>query len=119
MRQKKPLSKVKLRAIEKANANLQVFSTNRISGVSDLETLNAIITAKKAVAVVWGDDCEPDACGILFIKGSEQDFTGLPDGEVSGVHCRSREEAIAMKQVFGDDERPIHLLANRKIPGAA
>ena len=107
MRRRKPLSKIKLRAIEKANANLQVFSTNRISGVSDLETLNAIITAKKAVAVVWGDDCEPDACGILFIKGCEQDFFHLPDGEISAVHCRSIEEAMAMKQVFAADARQL------------
>lgn len=105
MRQRKPLSKVKLRAIEKANANLQVFSTNRISGVSDSETLNAVITSKKAVAVVWGDDREPDACGILFIKGSEQDFTGLPDDEVSAVHCCCIEEAIAMKQAFAGAPR--------------
>jgi hypothetical protein len=97
----KNVSAVKFKAINKANENLEFFSNNRLIGISDLETVNAIVTSNKAVAAVWGDICEPDRCGILFIKGCEQDFLQLPDNEVSAVHCRSIEEAVALKQVFG------------------
>ena len=52
MRQRTPLSSVKLKAIEKANANIEVFSRNGLLSIPDSETLGGIINGKKAMAAV-------------------------------------------------------------------
>jgi hypothetical protein len=93
MSNREPLSRAKLKAM--ANANLELLSKNRTLGMSDLETLNRIITSNKAVAAVWDDDFESDC---------EQDFTESLDDEVSAVHCCRIAQATLTKRAFGEDD---------------
>jgi hypothetical protein len=104
------LSPQKLAAIMKAEANLQLFARNRAQGLSDTDTLATIIRNpdKKVIVGLWGDNGEPDLCGILIIKGESFGLEAINSDDIDAIHCTSAEEAIAMRQVFGDDAAPLH-----------
>jgi len=94
---------IKLKAIDRAHANLKLFLSNRLLGISDSKTLGAIIDTKKVIIAVWRDDFEPDPYGMLFVNGREQDLSGLPDDEVNAIPCSC-----------GDDHWQPDLIAYRK-----
>jgi hypothetical protein len=109
MTRQKP-SPQKLAAIMKANANMQLFARNRALGGSDTDTLAAIIRnpEKKMIVGLFGDNGEPDYCGMLVIKGQSFGFEDVSGDDIDAIHCKCAEEAIAMRQVFGDDAAPFH-----------
>jgi hypothetical protein len=108
MEMRKKLSPQKLAAIMKADANIQLFARNRAQGRSDADTLALIIRnpEKKVIVGLWGDNGEPDYCGILVIKGESFGLEAVNTDDIDAIHCTCAEEAIAMRQVFGDDALP-------------
>jgi hypothetical protein len=102
----------KLKAMQKAEENIALFARNRTQGISDADTLAILIANPKTKVFVglWGDDREPDYCGVRVIKG-EAHFAHVGDVEadsVDAIHCSCPEEAEAMRQVFGDDKGRRH-----------
>jgi hypothetical protein len=102
----------KLMAIKKANKNTDLFARNRAQGVSDTDTLAAIIRnpKKRMIVGVWGDSCEADLCGLLVIKGGAiwSDLDGVSVDDIDAIHCTCAEEAMAMRRVFGDEAQGLH-----------
>jgi hypothetical protein len=112
MHSRTALSPLKLAVIKKANDNTELFARNRAQGCSDTDTLAAVIRnpKKKVIVGTWGDETEADRCGVLIIRGASScsDLEAVSGDNMDAIHCSCAEEALAMRQVFGDDAKPLH-----------
>ena len=85
------------RLVEMANA----------SQVRDTDDLRRVFEAHDVVFGVWTDMEAECGAGVMLIKGVAQLdqilFSGISqEASITAVPCRSPEEAIAMRRVFGD-----------------
>jgi hypothetical protein len=96
--------------MEEFDEFLKGVAKDAIANMDDIgedTTAAAKLIQRADVAIgVWPDLVKPSGIGWHVIKGRHHLANGVPSLallEVSGIPCRSREEAVAAEQAFGDN----------------
>jgi hypothetical protein len=93
--------------LELARANIALMD-----GTTD--PIKRIIAVNEIVFAVWPEKRAPDGVGILIVKGTAQLARQAAAGpniwfdvKIGAVPCSCHEEAVAIRNTFGDGEKTL------------
>jgi hypothetical protein len=94
--------------VDIANANAEAMRA--MTNEAAFDHVQGIVESAEVVFGVYQDENEPDGIGVCMIKGSWQMRAATVEKQVGklkidALPCASREQAIAAKQMFGDETR--------------
>jgi hypothetical protein len=95
--------------MEEFDEFLKEVAKDAIANMDDIgedATVVAKLIHRADVAIgVWPDLVKPSGIGWHVIKGRHHFASGVPSADlrVNGIPCRSREQAVAVEQAFGDN----------------
>ena len=98
----------KARMVDLANAHAEAM--RGMTPEATFDYVEDIVESSEVVFGLWHDDNEPNGIGMYVIKGSREMQAATVEKQdvkfrTDAVPCVSLEQAIAAKQMFGDEAR--------------
>jgi hypothetical protein len=105
-----------MKGTDQMNEELEEWSSNFLELIVDLANENRGDTAQRVKQIfatcevvfgVWQDASKPHGVDFIFLKGSKSFRKIAASGmaaekKISAISCRQYEEAVAIKNVWGD-----------------